>query len=143
MSGGRLTTTLTWKDGVCFEAETGSGHRVAMDGAPDAGGRNRGSRPMELILAGLGGCGGFDVARILREAGQDVRGMSVRIDAERADATPAVFKHIRCVFVVRGRDLDEALVARAVRDSAEKYSSVSRMLEQTAKLTYDYEVEDE
>ena len=143
MSGGELSATIKWKQGVNFVAETCSGHCVEMDGAPDAGGRNLGSRPMELLLAGLGGCGSFDVVRLLREAGQDLKHLEVRVQAERADTTPAVFERIRCVFVLRGRGLDEAVVKRAVRDSAEKYSSVSRMLEQTAAITYDYVIEDE
>ena len=143
MSGASLSTKLVWNGGVSFAAETGSGHKLTTDGAPDSGGRNLGARPMELVLVGLGGCGGFDVVRQLREAGQEPDSIEVDINATRADTKPAVFENIHCVFTIKGRDINEEVVARAVRDSAEKHSSVSRMLEQSATVTYDYVIEEQ
>lgn len=139
-SGGTLTTTIKWRDGVSFAAETGSGHTVTMDGAPEAGGKNQGARPMELVLAALGGCGSFDVVTALRTAGQDVQGLEVRIEGERVQTTPGVFRRIRMLFVVRGANLDEAAVKQAVADSATKYSSVMRMMEQTVDIVCDYRI---
>ena len=143
--GGLMTATVRWVDGVRFIAGTGSGHSIAMDGAPEAGGRGQGARPMELVLAALGGCGGFDVVKLLREAGQDVREMKIHLEGERVDETeetPGVFRRVRAVFVVRGRGLDEAVVKQAVEDSATRYSSVSRMLEQAVDITYACRVEE-
>ena len=134
---------VKWIDHVSFVAETGSGHSIVMDGAPEAGGRNLAARPMEMVLVGLGGCSSFDIVKLLKEAGQQIHGVEIALDAERADSEPAVFTRINGHFTVRGRQLDEAVVAQAVKASAEKHSSVSKMLEQTAEVNYSFEIIEE
>jgi putative redox protein len=128
ISEGSMQAVVKWVDGVMFVGETGSGHAVVMDGAPDHGGRNMGARPMEMILLGLGGCSAFDVIAMLKKARQPVVDCRVEIAAERADAVPAVFTRISLHFVVTGVGLKPAQVERAVALSAEKYCSVSMML---------------
>jgi putative redox protein len=121
---------------MAFVAETGSGHLVGMDGAPDGGGRNLAPRPMEMVLVGTGGCTAYDVVLILKRGRHDVRGCDVVLKAERAADDPKVFTRIDFRFVVRGRGLKQDVVERAVRLSHEKYCSASVMLEKTAALTY-------
>ncbi len=125
---------------MSFVGESASGHSVVMDGAPEAGGRNLGVRPMEMVLLGLGGCTSFDVISILQKSRQPVTDCVVEIEAERADSVPKVFTRIHIHFVVSGRGLDESKVDRAVNLSADKYCSVSRMLEKAATITHDFEV---
>ncbi len=124
-----MQARIKWVDGAMFVGESGSGHSVVMDGPPDHGGRNLGIRPMEMLLLGLGGCASFDVVDILKKARQPVADCVAELEAERADAVPAVFTRIRLHFVVSGRGLKAKQVARAVELSAEKYCSASRMLE--------------
>ncbi len=135
-----MECTIKWIDGMTFMAETGTGHTVTMDGAPEAGGRNLAPRPMELMLAGAGGCTAFDVVLILKRGRHDVRGCEVRLEAERADSDPKVFTHIRFVYRVSGRELKREVVERAIHLSAEKYCSASIMLAKTAKLTHECEI---
>ena len=135
-----MECTVRWHDGMSFIAETGSGHMVAMDGAPEAGGRNLAPRPMELLLAGTGGCTSFDVVMILKRARQAVTGCEVKLSAERADADPKVFTRINMHFVVRGKDLKPDAVERAIALSAEKYCSASIMLGKTAAMTHSWEI---
>mgnify|MGYP006171818523 FL=1 len=124
-----MKAVVRWQGEVCFEAESETGHKVLMDGPPDHGGQNRGARPMEMILMGVGGCASFDVVHILKKARQDVTDCRCEMSAERAaDQVPAVFTRIQMHFVVRGRNLKEAQVKRAVELSAEKYCSGSIML---------------
>ena len=130
----------TGPDGMAFVAETGSGHAVVMDGAPEGGGRNLGPRPMEMVLLGTGGCTAYDVVLILRKSGQDIRGCDVRLVAERAGADPTVFTRINFHFVVRGRALKPNLVERAIKLSHDKYCSASAMLAKTAELSMDWEI---
>jgi len=125
---------------MTFVGESGSGHSVVMDGAPDAGGRDLGVRPMEMLLLGLGGCTSFDVISILNKSRQKIRDCEVEIEAERATEVPKVFTRIHVHFIVSGRDLDEGKVARAVALSADKYCSASRMLQKAATITHDFEV---
>jgi putative redox protein len=125
---------------MTFVAETGSGHLVCMDGAPDGGGRNLAPRPMELLLAATGGCTAYDVVLILKRGRHDVRGCDVVLQAERAADDPKVFTRIEFRFVVRGRALKQDVVERAVRLSHEKYCSASVMLEKTAQMTHTVEV---
>jgi putative redox protein len=125
---------------MSFVGESGSGHSVVMDGAPDAGGRNLGVRPMEMLLLGLGGCTAFDVMSILRKSRQQVFDCEVELEAERAEEVPKVFTRIHLHFIVSGKDLDQNRVARAVELSADKYCSASRMLEKTAAISHDFEV---
>jgi len=136
-----LQCTVRWAgEGMAFTAETGSNHLVAMDGAPDGGGRNLAPRPMEMVLVGTGGCTAYDVVVILKKSGQDVRGCEVRLTAERAAADPKVFTRIHMHFVVRGKALKRNLVEQAIRLSHEKYCSASIMLGKTAQITKDFEV---
>ena len=135
-----MECTVRWHEGMSFIAETGSGHMVAMDGAPEAGGRNLAPRPMELLLAGTGGCTSFDVVMILKKGRQDVTGCEVKLSAERAAEDPKVFTRINMHFVVRGRGLKPEAVERAVKLSAEKYCSASIMLGKTAEMTHSWEV---
>ena len=125
---------------MSFLAETGSGHAVLMDGAPDGGGRNLAPRPMEMVLLGTGGCSAYDVVLILRKGKQDIRGCDVKLTAERADTEPKVFTKINFHFVVRGRQLKANLVERAIKLSHEKYCSASIMLEKTAEMTHSFEI---
>jgi putative redox protein len=129
-------------EGMSFLAETGSNHLVTMDGAPDGGGRNLAPRPMEIVLAGTGGCTAYDVVVILKKSGQDVRGCEVELKAERAAADPKVFTRIHMHFVVTGRALKRNLVEHAIRLSHEKYCSASIMLGKTAEITKDFEIVD-
>ena len=124
-----MQATVKWVDNAMFLGESGSGHSVVMDGAPDQGGRNLGVRPMEMLLLGMGGCSAFDVMAVLRKSRQQVVDCRVELEAERADAVPSVFTRIHLHFVVTGVALKESHVARAVQLSAEKYCSASIMLE--------------
>jgi putative redox protein len=131
---------IKWLDHMSFVGESGSGHSVVMDAAPEAGGRDLGVRPMEMILLGLGGCTAFDVVSILHKSRQQLVDCEVEIEAERAAEIPKVFTKIHLHFIVSGKDLDQNKVAKAVALSADKYCSASRMLEQTAAITHDFEV---
>ncbi|SMF16482.1 OsmC family protein [Pseudogulbenkiania subflava] len=135
-----MQAKLRWIDGVCFMGETGSGHAVVMDGAPEGGGRNLGPRPMELLLLGTAGCTSYDVLSILKKSRQDVHDCWVDIDADRADTDPKVFTRIHFHFVVVGRELKPDTVERAIKLSAEKYCSASIMLGKTADITHDFEL---
>lgn len=133
--------TIQWRDKVHFTATAGSGHSVALDGPPDAGGENRGARPMELMLLGLGGCSSFDVVNILAKSRQDIVDCVTTLDAERATEVPQVFTRIHMHFTVTGRGLDERKVARAVALSADKYCSASIMLQRGGvAISHSYEV---
>jgi len=137
-----MRATVKWVDGVMFLGESGSGHSVVMDGAPDQGGRNMGVRPMEMILVGLGGCASFDVMSMLQKGRQQVTDCRAEVEAERVDAVPAVFSKIHLNFVVTGVNLKEAQVKRAVELSAEKYCSASIMLEDAGvEISHSYVIE--
>ena len=131
---------VKWLDHMSFVGESGSGHSVVMDGAPDAGGRNLGIRPMEMLLLGLGGCTASDVVSILHKSRQKMVDCEVEIEADRADEVPKVFTRIHIHFIVSGRKLDPGKVSKAVELSADKYCSASRMLEKTAEITHDFEI---
>ena len=137
-----MDCTVHWvrDSGMAFIAETGSGHILAMDGAPDGGGRNLAARPMETVLAGTGGCSAYDVVTILRRGRHDVRGCSVKLQAERATSDPKVFTRVHMHFVVTGVQLDSDAVARAITLSHEKYCSATAMLVKTAQVTTSFEV---
>jgi putative redox protein len=128
-----------------FMAETGSGHVIVMDGAPDAakpenGGLNLAPRPMETVLAGTGGCTAYDVVLILKRGRHQVHGCSVKLTSERAEIDPKVFTRIHMHFVVTGHGLDRAAVERAIALSHDKYCSASIMLGKTAAITTSFEV---
>jgi putative redox protein len=136
-----MECTVRWSgEGMSFLAETGSNHLVAMDGAPEGGGRNLAPRPMETVLAGTGGCSAYDVVVILKKSGQDVTGCEVRLAAERAATDPKVFTRIHMHWVVRGRGLKRNIVENAVRLSHEKYCSATAMLAKTAEVTREVEI---
>ncbi len=135
-----MKVEVDWTGGISFEAIADSGHKVLMDASPAAGGENKGSRPMELLLMGLGGCSSIDVMLMLQKSRQDVTDCKAVIEAERADAVPAVFTHIHVHFIVTGRGLSSKHVERAVKLSAEKYCSASIMLAKAVEITHDYEI---
>jgi len=127
-----------------FVAESGSGHAVVIDGAPESGGRNMGMRPMELVALGVGSCSSFDVVTILKKARQNISGCEAEISAERVDGTPAVFESIHLHFIVSGQGLSERQVERAVSLSADKYCSASIMLKEAGvKITHDFEIREQ
>jgi putative redox protein len=125
---------------MSFVGESGSGHSVVMDSAPEAGGRNLGVRPLEMLLLGLGGCTAFDVVSILHKSRQEIIDCEVELEAERATEVPKVFTRIHMHFIVSGRNLDPDKVERAINLSADKYCSASRMLEKSAKISHDFEI---
>jgi putative redox protein len=127
---------IKWVEGVSFVAETGSGHALVVDGASEAGGRNLGPRPMELVLAGTAACTAFDVVWILKKARQPVSGCVVEAEAERAARDPKVFTHIHLTYRVAGKGLNPAQVERAVKLSKEKYCSATLMLAKTAEISF-------
>jgi len=137
-----MECTINWlpATGMAFSAETGSGHLLTMDGAPDGGGRNLAPRPMEMLLAGAGGCTAYDVVLILKRGRHDVTGVQVKTSAERAPEDPKVFTRINLHFVVTGRGLPAQAVERAIALSHEKYCSATIMLAKTAEITTSHEV---
>jgi putative redox protein len=137
-----MNATIKWVDGAMFVGETGSGHALVVDGPPEAGGRNLGPRPMELVLVGLGSCTAFDVVDILKKGRHPVSDCRVELAAERADEPPKVFTRIHIRFIVSGRSLKPAVVERAVKLSAEKYCSATIMLRDKVAITHDYVIED-
>jgi putative redox protein len=137
MADSGMKARVRWLEQVSFVAETGSGHAVVVDGAPEAGGRNVGMRPMELVLAGAAACTAFDVVHILRRARQPVADCVVEADATRAPVEPRVFTRIHLVYRIAGQGLDPHQVERAVRLSKEKYCSATLMLGRTAEISHE------
>lgn len=135
-----MKSRVKWVEETLFLGESGSGHTVVMDGPPDAGGRNLGPRPMEMLLIGMGGCASFDVIHILKKGRHDVRDCEAFLEADRADQDPKVFTRIHIRFVVTGKGMSETVVERAVKLSAEKYCSASIMLGKTAEITHSFEL---
>jgi putative redox protein len=138
-----MECTVRWTSGMTFLAETASNHVVAMDGAPEGGGRNLAPRPMEMVLLGTGGCTAYDVVVILKKSGQPITGCEVKLTSERAETDPKVFTRIHMHFVVRGRSLKRNLVEHAIRLSHDKYCSASIMLGKTAEISTDFEIVEE
>lgn len=137
-----MRARVKWVEGTAMVGESGSGHAVVMDGPPEAGGRNLGVRPMEMLLLGLGGCTELDVLLILRRGRAEVTDCVVEITAERAETDPKVFTGIHVHFIVTGRGLKPKQVERAIALSAEKYCSASIMLGAAAEVTHDFEIRD-
>lgn len=135
-----MKARVKWLDHMSFVGESGSGHSVVMDGAPEVGGRNLGVRPMEMVLLGLGGCTSFDMVLILQRQRQAISDCQVEIEAQRAESTPRVFTKIHVHYIVKGSGLDPKKVERAVNMTAEKYCSVSIMLSASVELTHDFEI---
>ena len=138
-----MKATIKWTGDVSFSGTSDSGHAVIMDGAPEAGGQNKGSRPMELVLIGMGGCNAFDVMHILRKSRQEISGCIAEVEATRAETDPKVFTNIHIHFVITGKNLDAKKVQHAIELSATKYCSASIMLGKTAKITHDFEIVDQ
>ncbi|MGB8315715.1 MAG: OsmC family protein [Aestuariivirga sp.] len=137
-----MKAKITWLNGRAFVGESGSGHAVVMDGAPEAGGRNVGVRPMEMLLLGLGGCTAFDVVMILEKSREKITSCEIELEAERAAEDPKVFTHVKMIYHLRGKSLKPAAVERAINLSAEKYCSASTMFGKTAKIEHEWTVEE-
>ena len=137
-----MECTINWMpaSGMAFSAETGSGHLIAMDGAPEGGGRNLAPRPMETLLAGAGACTAYDVVLILKRGRHAVQGCQVKVQADRAEVDPKVFTRIVMKFTVTGHQLSETAVQRAVQMSYDKYCSATAMLAKTAEIVLETEV---
>ena len=138
-----MKASAKWVQGVMFVGESGSGHAVVMDGAPDAGGRNMGLRPMEMLLLGLAGCAAFDVVLILKRGRENITDCVVEVDGDRADTDPKVFTNVRMNYKITGRNLDRNKVERAVKLSEEKYCSASAMFNKTAQMSHTIEIVEE
>ena len=135
-----MKARIKWVENVCFMGESETGHAVVLDGAREAGGRNLGMRPMEMLLIGMGACTSFDVVTILKKSRQNISDCVAEISADRADEIPKVFTKIHVHFVVTGKDLNAGQVERAVKLSAEKYCSASIMLSKSVDITHDFEI---
>ena len=135
-----MKARVKWVQDVLFIGESGSGHAVVMDGAPEAGGRNLGVRPMELVLLGVGGCTSFDVVSILKKQRQNVLDCVAEMQAERAQSDPKVFTKIHIHFIITGKGLKDEQVKRAIELSADKYCSASLMLKPQVEITHDYKI---
>ena len=131
---------VKWLDHMTFVGESGSGHAVVMDSAPEHGGSDMGIRPMEMLLLGLGGCTAFDVVSILKKSRQAITDCEAKIDSDRAEEIPKVFTRIHIHFIITGNSLDPVKVEKAVNLSADKYCSASKMLGKTAEMTHDFEI---
>ncbi len=138
-----MKARIKWIENVSFIAESGSGHALVIDGAPEGGGRDLGPRPMEVVLMGTGGCTAYDVMHILRKSRAPVTDCVLEIEAERAEEDPKVFTRIHFHFIVTGKSLKPAQVERAVQLSAEKYCSASIMLGKTAAISHDFEIRED
>ena len=136
-----MKAKITWLNGRTFVGESGSGHAIVMDGAPENGGRNLGVRPMEMMLLGLGGCTAFDVVMILEKSREKVTGCEVSLEAARGNEDPKVFTHVKMIYRLKGENLKPAAVERAIKLSSEKYCSASKMFEKTATIEHEWVVE--
>ena len=137
-----MKAKIKWLDGRAFVGESGSGHAVVMDGAPESGGRNIGVRPMEMLLLGLGGCTAFDVVMILEKGREKITSCEVELEAGRADTEPKVFTHVKLIYKLKGKNLKPASVERAIKLSEEKYCSATAMFAKTAKIEHEWTVEE-
>lgn len=137
------TAQVTWVEGMQFVGEAGSGHAIVLDGKAEVGGRDTGTRPMELVLVGLAGCTAMDVKHILLRMRQNLTGLQVKVRAERADEHPKVYTEIQLEYIVRGHNLSEKSVQNAIELSQERYCSASAMLGKTAKINYTYQILEE
>jgi len=135
-----LNAKVIYTHGLQFVGEASSGHAIVMDGDPAVGGNNTGLRPMELLLVGLGGCSGMDVVSILRKKKQDVTGFEIHVNGQKAEDYPKKFTDITIEFIVKGRNISEDAVKRAIDLSMDKYCSVKATLEGTAKINFSYRI---
>lgn len=137
-----MDTVVNWKGKVAFEASGASGAKVMMDGSPEIGGEDKGARPMELLLMGMGGCTGIDMVLILQKMRAEIEDFSINISSSRADEEPKVFTSINVHYILKGKGLKEKMVQRAIDLTAHKYCSASIMLGKTAKITHSFEIHD-
>jgi putative redox protein len=137
-----MKARIKWLEGRAFVGESGSGHAVVMDGAPEAGGRNLGVRPMEMLLLGLGSCTAFDVVMILEKGREKVTSCVVELDADRASEEPKVFTHVKMIYRLKGENLKPVAVERAIKLSMEKYCSATAMFQKTATIEHEWVIEE-
>ena len=135
-----MNISVNWVDGLLMVGKSDSGHTITMDGPPESGGENLGVRPMEMLLLGVAGCTMIDVVTTLKKMRQDLSHLETKINAERATDHPKVFTDIHIQFILKGQNLDEKKVDKAITLSAEKYCSASIMLGESATITHDFEV---
>ncbi|PKL47526.1 MAG: osmotically inducible protein OsmC [Nitrospira bacterium HGW-Nitrospira-1] len=134
---------VTYVNGMQFVGEADSGHAIIMDGTPETGGKDTGLRPMELLLIGIGGCSGMDVVAILKKKKQAISGFEINVNGQKAENHPQKFNEIDMEFVIKGKNISEEAVKRAVQLSMEKYCSVKAALEGSAKINYTYKIIEE
>ncbi|MEN2994738.1 MAG: OsmC family protein [Thermodesulfovibrio sp.] len=137
-----LRAKVKWAGGMQFVGQSGTGHAIVMDGSPDVGGENSGMRPMELLLVGLGGCSGMDIISILKKKKQDVRGLEINVKGKQPEDYPKRFTEIEIEFIIKGKNISEEAVKRAIQLSMEKYCSVKATLEHSAKIIHSYKIEE-
>ncbi|BBB24584.1 OsmC family protein [Isorropodon fossajaponicum endosymbiont JTNG4] len=135
-----MKTTIKWIDNMMMVGESASGHAVVMDGPEGLGGKNLGIRPMEMLLLGMGGCTTVDVVSTLKKMREEVQDCYAEITAKRADEHPKVFTEIHIHFVIKGHNLNDKKVAKAISLSADKHCSAAIMLGKTAQVTHDFEI---
>ncbi len=138
-----LKAKITYVNGMQFVGEADSGHAIVMDGDTEAGGKNTGLRPMELLLVGIGGCSGMDVVSILKKKKQNISGLEINVNGKKADSYPKKFTEIDIEFVIRGKDISDEAVKKAVQISMEKYCSVKATLEGSADINFVYKIIEE
>ncbi len=138
-----MKARIQWLDGRAFVGESGSGHAIVMDGAPEGGGRNIGVRPMEMLLLGLGGCTAFDVVMILERGREKITGLDIELEGERASEDPKVFTQVKIHYKLKGHNLNPKAVERAIKLSEEKYCSASAMFRHTAELEAVWTIEED
>lgn len=132
--------TVIYTQGLQFVGEASSGHAIVMDGDPEVGGNNTGLRPMELLLVGLGGCAGMDIVSILRKKKQELTGLKINVRGKKAENYPKKYTDIDMEFIIKGRNISEDAVKRAIDLSMNKYCSVKATLEGSAKISFAYRI---
>ena len=135
-----LNAKVTYTNGLQFVGESSSGHAIVMDGDPKVGGHNTGLRPMELLLVGLGGCAGMDVISIMKKKKQDVTGLEINVEGQKAENYPKKFTDINIAFIIKGRNISEDALKKSIDLSMNKYCSVKATLEGSAKINYSYKI---
>jgi putative redox protein len=135
-----LNAKVTYTNGLQFVGESSSGHAIVMDGDPKVGGHNTGLRPMELLLVGLGGCAGMDVISIMKKKKQDVTGLDINVEGQKAENYPKKFTDINIEFIIKGRNISEDALKKSIDLSMNKYCSVKATLEGSAKINYSYKI---
>lgn len=135
-----MQTSVKWVEGAMFVGETGSGHAMVIDGPPEGGGRNMGARPMEMLLLAVGGCTAYDVVHMLKKGRHKINACRVDLQAQRAESVPRVFTRIHIHYDIKGKDLNDRAVQRAIQLTTEKYCSASIMLGKAVEITHDYEI---